>query len=435
MSNAHWVAQGDVKIAYRTFGNGPVDILVPPFWFLDTEALSRGTPYRRFIRPLASFARVIAWDPRGVGLSDPLPAIDVFDLSYWVEDARAVMNATNARDPVFLGVTSLFFALGCQLASEPTDISRLVGVNLTVPGRRDPQRSDRTLAQYLEHWGTRWLADSVAPTLSEDEREALASEQRRVASPRVIELIMRYFLEHLDVSAALGSVHVPTLIVHSTQIPDRPAGDGRYISERLPRATLVEIEGRDTVPFGASSDEIVSAVARFTTGTDVVPTIEMALKVVLFTDIVGSTKSTIEAGDARWRDLIEEHDRISTEVVRTFGGDLVKSTGDGVLAVFSVAADAVSCALVMRERLATLGLQIRAGCHVGDVALHHGDVTGTAVNIAARVCDKAADGAVFATQTVADLLIGSDLQFADRATHELSGVPGAWRLLSLERRT
>jgi class 3 adenylate cyclase len=225
-------------------------------------------------------------------------------------------------------------------------------------------------------------------------------------------------------------ITVPTLVVHSTNNAFVPVAWGRYLAEHIPNAQLVELNTADHVPWTGQAD-IAGEIEEFLTGTRNVAPSNRVLATVLFTDIVGSTEQASTLGDRSWSDLLESHDRAVERQLRRYGGQLVKETGDGVLAIFDGPARAVQCAGAIREALQQLGLQIRAGLHTGEIERRGEDVSGIAVHLAQRVQSKADPGEILVSRTVVDLVAGSDLGFDDRGEHELKGVPGSWKLFAV----
>lgn len=438
-SGVRYAHNGDVRIAYRTFGDGPIDLLMVPGALLPIEAFSGGVPYRRLVRPLTAFARVVVWDQRGTGLSDPLLELPTADLRPFIDDAFAVMEAAGVGRAAMFSPDPFPAALALSLAAlDTTPVSHLVLLHGTARVREAPgyeagspdHAVDRFLDGVHRRWGTRWFADLWAPSLAVEERERLAEIQRRATAPRVAEEMNRWFCA-LDLRPLLESIRVPTLVLHRSDVPTVPIDQGRYLAEHISDAYFVELEGRDMLAFAGDGGPIVREIGRFLTGSDVLPAVDTSLRAVLFTDVVGSTSAAASTGDMAWRDVIEEHDAVGAELVRTFSGELVKTTGDGVLATFDSVANAIACAAALRGRLSSIGLRIRAGCHVGDVALREGDVSGSVVNVARRICDLADDGSVFVSGAVPPALAGSAFVFTDRGPHKLKGVPGEWRLFEV----
>jgi class 3 adenylate cyclase len=226
-------------------------------------------------------------------------------------------------------------------------------------------------------------------------------------------------------------IDVPTLVVHASGNNFVPVEHGRYLAEHIPNAKLVELDTRDHVPWASEADT-PGEIEEFLTGTRMSAPSSRMLATVLFTDIVSSTEQASALGDRSWRDLLEYHDKAVERQLRRYGGRLVKNTGDGVLAIFDGPARAVQCTGAIREAVQQLGVQIRAGLHTGEIERRNEDVSGIAVHLAQRVQGQAHPGEILVSRTVVDLVAGSDLRFDDRGEYELKGVPGSWRLFSVE---
>jgi class 3 adenylate cyclase len=209
-------------------------------------------------------------------------------------------------------------------------------------------------------------------------------------------------------------------------------GHGRYLAENIAGAKLIELPGRDHLPFVGDTDGLVGEIEEFLTGSRGAPNADRVLAAILFTDIVGSTELAAGTGDRRWRELLDDHDRMAGRQVHRFGGRQVKTTGDGILATFDGPARAIHCGLALREGARQLGLDVRVGLHTGEVERRGDDVGGIGVHIAARIQARAQPGEVWVSRTVTDLVAGSGIAFSDRGEHQLKGVPGAWQLFAVE---
>jgi class 3 adenylate cyclase len=254
--------------------------------------------------------------------------------------------------------------------------------------------------------------------------------QRSMASPRTVHVVLRALFE-VDVRPLLPLVQAPTLVLHRRDFPLLPLEHGRYLAEHLPNARLVELPGADGPLMWETPELTLGLIEEFLTGVKATIPATRVLATVLFTDIVASTQRAAALGDRRWRELLQVHDDLGTRLVEQWGGRVVKSTGDGLLATFDGPGRAIACASAFREQLADIGLQIRAGLHAGEVELRDDDVGGIAVHIAARIMAEAAPGEVVASRTVRDLAAGSDLRLTDRGTHRLKGVDGDWQLFTV----
>ena len=273
----------------------------------------------------------------------------------------------------------------------------------------------------------------LAPSLAGDERfrEFWARFERAAASPGAFAALMRMNAE-IDVRHVLPTIRIPTLVLHRAGDTAVNVDQGRYIAEHIPGAKFVELPGVDHFPLAGDSDAIADEVEEFLTGVRPLPESDRVLTTVLFTDIVTSTERSAQVGDRRWKDLLDQHDTLIRRELERHRGRLVKNTGDGILATFDGPARAIRCAQAIATSVKSLGIEVRAGLHTGEVELRGEDVTGMGVNIAARVMDAAGPGEVVVSSTVKDLVAGSGLRFADRGIHDLRGVPGDWRLFTVE---
>ena len=400
---------------------------------------------RRFDRRLASFTRLIRFDPGGFGLSDPLSDGSVVSLESWSEDAVAVLDGIGSDRAALLATAAGGLPALLLAATRPERVAALVlvhcwprllrdtdypwGVPLHVFDRfvsavTDPGQHDDPLDD----------VEMMAPTVSSDAefRAWWKVASQRSASParaRAMDLLAA----SADLRPLLPAIRVPTLVLHRRDSPFVGVGHARFLAEHIPNARIVELEGRDHLPFVGATEELLSEIEEFLTGMRGAPSSERVLATILFSDIVGSTARAAELGDRRWRELLEDHDHMIARQVRRFDGRLVKGTGDGVLAVFDGPGRAIGAGLAMRDAARQLGLQVRVGIHTGEVERRGDDVSGIAVHIAARVQALALPDEVFVSRTVADLVAGSGFAFRDHGRHELKGVPGTWELLAVDR--
>jgi len=294
-------------------------------------------------------------------------------------------------------------------------------------------RVPRVLQQIEELWGTGDRVGILAPSVAHDERfrRSFARYERLAMSPRAAATVMAAYLER-DLRGVLPTIRVPTLVLHRAGNRVARVGHGRYLAEHIRGAKYVELPGEDQLSYAGDTETMLGEIEEFLTGVRPVPESDRVLATVLFTDIVTSTERSAEVGDRRWRDLLDQHDTIIRRELERHRGRLVKNTGDGILATFDGPARAVRCAQAIATSVKSLGIDVRAGLHTGEVELRGEDVTGMGVNIAARVMDTAGPGEVVVSSTVKDLVAGSGLRFVDRGTHNLRGVPGEWRLFAVD---
>jgi class 3 adenylate cyclase len=234
-----------------------------------------------------------------------------------------------------------------------------------------------------------------------------------------------------DVRDVLPAIRVPTLVIHRADAAEIGAEHGRFIAGQISGANYVELPGADNLIWAGDQDAVVAEIQDFVTGVRPAPDPHRVLATVLFTDIVGSTRLAAELGDSRWQGLLADHNRVVRRQIERFGGREVRLVGDGFLATFDGPARAVRCALAIRDGVREIGLEIRAGVHIGEIDVLPDDIAGLAVHIGARVSALAGTGEVLTSSTVKDLVVGSGLVFDERGSHELKGVPGEWRLFAV----
>ncbi len=432
-----YALSGDAHIAYQVFGEGDLDLVFVPGFVSNIEHYWEMPQTPDVLERLGSFARVVIFDKRGTGLSDPVAGPP--PLEQRMDDMQAVMDAAGVERAALFGISEGGPASVLFAATYPERTSALVLYGSTPRFRTDSDISwgatdeqiERVLAEVSSRWGEGALLEAFAPSAAGDPRmeEVWGRFQRAGASPAMATAVMAALFE-IDVRDVLPTIRVPTLILHRTGDLIAPVEGARLMAERIPDARLVEFEGTDHVPFTGDFEPVLNEMEEFLTGTRQARPLDRVLATVMFTDIVDSTRRAAEAGDRRWRELIGRHDELTRRQLGRFRGREVKTLGDGFLATFDGPARAIECACAIRDGVGPLGLDVRAGLHTGECELGGDDVRGMAVNIGARVGALADANEVLVSSTVKDLVVGADLEFADRGEHELKGVPGRWRLFA-----
>ena len=431
----HYVHNGDVSIAYTVVGDGSVDVLFIG-GFVSHLEIGFDLPLAQgFWERMGSFARVIAFDKRGMGLSDR--DAGAYTLENIVDDALAVLNACGVERVVVFGVSEGGAAATMLAATHPECVSAMVQYGTYARMSRAPDYAEgipvevtrRFWGRMIEHWGEPVSIDDWAPSSAHDPevREWWARMLRSGASPGAMRTIGLMY-EELDVRPLLPAVSVPTLVLYRAGDALVPPALSRAVARGIPGAREVELAGVDHLWVAGDQDAMLGAIEEFVTGRPAAAVSDRVLATVLFNDIVRSTDRAAEVGDRRWRELLGQYRRVTERELVRFRGRLVKWTGDGVLATFDGPARAVRCALAIRAGASTLGLEVRAGVHTGECEVMADDVAGIAVHLAARVLATAQPGEVIASGTVVDLVVGSGLEFELRGTRVLTGVPGEWRL-------
>ena len=428
-------ARDGVSIAYQVVGDGERDIVFVPQTFSAIEALWEHPTVARFFARLGGLGRVILYDRRGTGMSDRTGGTAT--LEEQVDDVRAVMDAAGAdrADLIAImegGAMAMLFA-----ATAPERVRSLTLYAAFARSVRDDDypaawpAEERAAAMrvMVDEWGEGGFASRFAPSHAHDAslRDWLGRLQRMALGPGEAAAAME-INGRLDVRHVLGTIRIPTLLLHRTHDAGIRIEHSRYLAEHIPGARLVELDGSDTLPFLGDSGAVIGEIDEFLTGDRRPPEHDRVLATVLFTDIVGSTVRAAALGDEPWRDLLAEHDRLVRAALARHRGREIKSVGDGFLALFDGPARAVRAARSIVADVTALGLEVRAGVHAGEVELVDDDVAGLAVHIAARVMGEAPAGRVLASSTVHDLVVGSGLRFEDRGRKALRGVPGEWGL-------
>jgi class 3 adenylate cyclase len=427
---------GDDRIGYQVFGDGP-DVIYFAGMSSAIDVRWEDPQFAGFLRRLGSFCRLIGFDRRGTGVSDPLPPGELPAWETYVDDVHAVLDDVGSeRACVFAiqdaGATGILFA-----ASHPDRTSALILGNTTAryiratdhPSGLPPEQADAILRAVEEAWGTERIAALAEPSRSDDPQFArwYAKFNRASMRPRQAAAYLRDVM-NLDVRQTLPLVRVPTLVLHTVDVRMIPIEQGRYLAGAIEGARFVELPGGGMSLWTEAAEPALAEVEEFVTGVRRGPEPDRVLATVLFTDIVGSTERASSLGDRRWREVLRTHEDLAGTTVSAFRGRLVKTTGDGILATFDGPARAVRCAAEMRTRLKELGLEMRMGLHTGEIELLGKDVGGIGVNIGSRVMAEAAPNEILTTGTVKDLVVGSQIEFMDRGARVLKGVPGEWRL-------
>lgn len=431
-----YIFSGDLSIAYQVFGHGEQDLLYVPGIISHLEFNWEDPESKAFLIALGQHFRVIVFDKRGQGMSDRIEGATT--LEERIDDLSAVMDAVGSTSATLFGLSEggpvcLLFA-----ATYPHKVERLIlfGAMAKFWGSDDYPHNlpmDKVLEPLIANWGKGVFAAKASATkqgVDPSKEKIFAKMERMACSPSGVRKFMMAN-DLIDVRPILSNVLQETLIIQRRHDKLVRRGNGRYLADHIPNATYLELPTTSHLPQFEDSDVVVDAMVRF---AQVARRIEGStledrkLTTALFTDIVGSTEKLIKMGDEGWRKALDQHDAIAGPLVKQFRGRIVKNTGDGLLAVFDGPVRALQCALAMVAALEAINLPIRAGLHVGEVVNRGDDVTGIAVNIAARVMDQASSGEVWMTRTVKDLTGGSEMNFASVGEHSLKGLGERYEL-------
>jgi class 3 adenylate cyclase len=427
-----YAKSGEASIAYQVVGDGPVDLVFVSGPASHVEVEWENPDGARALEQLASFTRLVRFDRRGTGLSDPVERPPT--LEQQMDDLRAVMAAVGLERTAIFGGTDA--GLGALFAATyPEEVTALVlwGVAARAADYVTPELTARVL-DAIEHYGEDGFLKIFAPSRVGDRRfeEWWGRWERASASPGMARKLLE-FTAQTDLTAILPTIRVPTLVLHRSGDRFVPVELGRDLASQIPGARFVELPGIDSYGWSGEVETVLDEVEEFLTGSRGRREPDRVLATVLFTDIVGSTDHASRLGDRRWRALLEGHDAVVREQLQRWRGREVKTVGDGFLATFDGPARAVRCAEAIVRAVQPLGVEVRAGVHTGECERIGDDVGGIAVHIGARIGALAQGGEVLVSSTVRDLVAGSGLRFAERGAQQLKGVPDEWRLFAVEQ--
>jgi class 3 adenylate cyclase/pimeloyl-ACP methyl ester carboxylesterase len=414
-----YAKSGDVHIAYQVFGSGATDLVFVPGFISHIENYWEHPDLARWLLRLGAFARVIMFDKRGTGLSDPVSELPSLDLR--MDDVRAVMDAAGSERAALLGVSEGGALAALFAATYPQRCLQLVlyGAFARFP---NAAAALKAFFKYADRgWGSGLSLPAWAPSRQSDPtmQQWWGRFERLGASPAAAMAVMRLAAE-TDVGDIVSSVRTPTLVVHCKDDTLIPIECGRFIARHIPGARLIELPGQDHLFF--IHEQIGDCIEEFLTGCVSGATNNRVLATVLFTDIVGSTSRAEQIGDQRWHDLLDAHHATIRRELARYRGHEVKSLGDGFLATFDGPARAVRCACAITEAVRPLDIEVRCGLHTGEIESGEKDVQGIAVHIAARIAARAAASEILVSRTVKDLVAGSGLRFNDQGKHSLKGL-------------
>lgn len=440
MPETRYAKSGDTNIAYQVIGDGPRDIVYVPGWVSNVEVMWEDPGLARFLNRLASFSRLITFDKRGVGLSDPVPIEHLPSLEVRMDDLRAVMDAVGSSSATLFGHSEGGNMCVLFAGTYPDRTDGLILTGSYVKRLRSddypwaPTWEDRVAAaeEVERAWGKSDDISYYAPSRIGDEAFAawISRYQRLSASPKAA-AAMILMNSTIDVTSVLPAIRVPTLLLYRIDDPDVRVEEGRYIAAKIPSARLVELAGADHFFWAGDSEPMLQEIEEFVTGHRTAAEPDRVVATALFTDIVDSTKKATDLGDQKWRDLLHRHHAVIRDELVRWRGTEVNTTGDGFLAVFDGPARSIHAARSIVEAVRPLGIEVRAGLHTGEMEMLADDVAGLAVHIAARVSALAGPSEVLVSRTVRDLVAGSGIEFKGRGAYTLKGVPDEWEIYAV----
>ena len=429
--DTHYAKSGEIHVAYQEYGAGPVDLILAPGFISNLDNYWDQPRFNNWIRRLGRSVRVIMFDKRGTGLSDRVDRLPGMDER--MDDVRAVMDAVDLEKAALLGISEGGTLATLFAATHPERCTGLVLYGAFAKFKHWIPTAEK-LAGFYDYVDREWGSGASYVNFNPSYRGDAALQEwwgrfeRLGASPGAVKDLMRMNSE-LDITDILSSIRVPTLVIHRTGDVFVSVEGGRQLSSGIPDARLIELPGTDhSVWLTDDSEHIADLMVEFLTGTKPASIDDRMLATILFTDIVDSTARAEAMGDARWRDILEAHNKAVRQEIERYQGNEIKSLGDGFLATFDRPARAIKCARAIVDAMRPLSLESRVGVHTGEVEIGNGDILGIAVHIASRIVDLAQAGEILVSRTVKDLVAGSGISFEEFGIYELKGVPDSWQL-------
>jgi pimeloyl-ACP methyl ester carboxylesterase len=426
-----------LNIAYQVVGDGSFDLLYIPGFVSNVELGWDEPLFCRWVERLTSFCRLITFDKRGTGMSDPVATNELPTLEQRMEDVSGVLAAVGSERVAFLshsegGNLAVLFA-----ATYPDRVIALVTTGIFAkriwspdyPWAPKPENREAEIADLERQWGGYEWLEQYVPSCVADEafKRRLANYFRRSASPGAAAALIRMNTQ-IDVRAVLPSVRCPTVVLVRSEDRDVTVEENRWIASQIPGARMVELPGQDHIPWVGESDVMLDEIQEFLTGARGPAAHDRVLTTLLFVDVVSSTEHLVEVGDLEWRDQQTRFDAEGRRQIERYRGRLIDTAGDGFFASFDGPARAIQAAIAMREGAARDGLRIRAGIHTGEVEPSGYKLTGIAVHVGARILGLAAPNEILISRTVRDLISGSGIALVDRGSHMLKGLPEPWQV-------
>jgi class 3 adenylate cyclase/dienelactone hydrolase len=436
-----YATSGDVNVAYLAIGEGPLDVVIVPGYVSHLEIGFENPAIRKMTERLVKFARLIVFDKRGTGMSDPVDTAPT--LEQRMDDVRAVMDAAGSERAAVIGVSeggpmAILFAATYPQRTQALVLYGAMARSTWAPDYpwATPKEALIEAAQELmaPDFGSGNSVEVFAPSQADNPkaREWMARMERFAATPAMRAQLLKMSID-IDVRPALSLISAPTLVLHRKGDRVVNINSGRYLAEHIEGAKLVELEGRDHLIWYGGTDEVIGEIEQFLTGSRSGPVqdADRMLATVMFVDVVGSTQRAAEMGDRPWAQLLESFYAVVRRQLNESRGREVKTMGDGFLATFDGPTRAVQAGQAVVEAVRQLGLEVRVGLHAGEVQLMDDDIGGLAVHIGARIGSSASAGEVLVSSSVVDLVAGSGITFTDRGEHTLKGVPGEWHLFAV----
>lgn len=427
----NYADRSGASIAFQTFGSGP-DVLLINGFTTNVELLWEHPNIAGFLHALSSFARVTIFDNRGVGCSERLAQEEIPSLEVRSDDLLAVMNDAGIERATIFGSSEGGSLAVVFTATHPDRVERLIVHGAWVTGGAAMGQHAKLVE---EHWGKGWIYGALGPSLAatKEGRRFLSRYERQSGTPRIALSIID-LLGKIDLANVLPTIRTPTLILHSRDDAWVPYEQAERFHNGVAGSVLVPLEREDHYLFSGDYGPLMAAVQDFVADESAPPSSDpetRQLASILMVDIVDSTARAVEMGDADWTRLLDRFYRAATSTIGFSRGELINTTGDGLIAIFDGPGRAINAATALNSVVEPMGLQIRSGVHCAEIQRRGSDVAGVGVHIASRIASLAGPGEIWVSRTITDLVAGNSLGFEPRGDHELRGIDQAWTLFSV----
>ncbi len=428
-------------VGYQVFGKGEIDLLFISSWTSNLDIMWEFPAVVNYFNQLASFSRVICFDKRGTGVSDPIPLTAIPTLEEWMDDAREVLDVVGVDQVLVIGDGEGGFMANLFAATYSRRVTGLVLINSVPRWRREDgyaigypdQPAEKILQQLEQFWGTGTILQLTAPDMAENQifREKFARYERLSLSPGAAVNLYRWVMS-LDVRSVLPSISCPVLILHRGSNNHYRLRYAEYMHQVIENSRLVVLKGGECHPFFAGDlDPVLAEIRKFLSVSEELKPVSRELATIMFTDIVDSTRKAANMGDHQWIEKLEAHNALIRTTLPTFRGKEVETTGDGFLITFDGPARAIQCAKSIRDGLNAMDLRVRIGLHSGELEFHKEGASGIALHLASRIMSTAQGNEIRVSRTVKDLVIGAGIDFSYMGEFELKGIPDKWQLFSV----
>lgn len=433
-----YAQSGDVNIAYQVIGNGELDIIFVMGWVSHIEYFWEEPHFAAFLKRLASFSRLILFDKRGTGLSDRVPVSELPTLEQRMDDVRAVMEAVGSKRAVLIGVSEGGPMCSLFAATYPEKTSALIMIGTYAkriweedyPWGVSKEDREKFFELMQNDWGKAVGVEERAPSLANDEsfRSWWATYLRMGASPGAAVALTKMNAE-IDVRNVLPSIRVPALVIHRSGDMCLKVEEGRYVASLIPACKYVELGGIDHLPFVGEQSEILDEIEEFLTGVRHATDYDRILATVMSIKIIAPPHNN----ERSWETFLKNSKIYVRRQLELFKGTEVSYEENHIMAIFYGPARAIRCANAISGAADRLGISVKTGLHTGECDVVGEKYSGTAVELAQEIMERADSGEILVSRPVKDLVAGSGIIFQEHSDKFLTGINREWKLFTVKK--